>query len=57
MALADRAESLLEVNLGSIQKDPRQRVTGTEGEITADLWELIQDLDEGQAIVIWVKHS
>ena len=55
VALTERAESLLEVNLGSIQKDPQQRMTGTEGEITADLWQVIQGLGENEALVIWTK--
>jgi len=53
VALTERAESLLEVNLGSIQKDPEQRLSGTEEAITADLWQTIQDLSDGEALVIW----
>jgi len=57
MALADRSESLLEVNLGSIQKDPQQLVEGSEAGVMETIQDAIQDLDTSEALVIWVKPA
>lgn len=57
VALADRHESLLEVNLGSIQKDPQQLVEGTEEGVLETIRDVIQDLDPSEALVIWVKPT
>ena len=57
LALADRSESLLEVNLGSIQKSPEQLVEGSEEGVMETIQDAILSLDSNEALVIWVKST
>lgn len=55
MALASRSESICEVNVGSIEKDPSDRVEGTVEGVMESICDVIHDLDTTEALVIWVK--
>lgn len=55
MAGADLSESLLEVNLSSIQKSPQDTVEGSEEGVLETVRDAIRGLCPGEALVIWVK--